>query len=63
MKTYIVSVCKEVCGDFEIEAETPKLAEAKALTEFLSDFSMNSDDWCEGHPDSLRAVVVERLNG
>ena len=58
---YLVSVSKEVCTDFEIEAESPQEAKAKTLTGFLSDFSMYSDDWCEGHDGSLKVTVMEEL--
>jgi len=62
MKKYLVSVSKEVCTDFEVEADTEQAAKAKALTGFLSDFSMYSDDWCEGHEGSLKVQVVEELD-
>ncbi len=58
MKKYLVSVSKEVCDDFEVEAETAQLAEVKAL----ADFPWSSGDWCEGHMGSRKAVVVEELD-
>jgi hypothetical protein len=62
MKRYLVSVSKEVCTDFVVEAETAQEANAKALTGFLSDFSQYSDDWCEGHEGTLKVGVVEELD-
>lgn len=59
MKTYLVSVTQEVCADFEIEAETPAAAEKKALSATWT--QMYSDDWCEVHPGSRKAVVVEEM--
>jgi hypothetical protein len=63
MNKYLVSVRKEVCADFEVEAETAKLAEIKALeTNFLTDLWMISEDWCDEHAGSRKAVVVEELD-
>jgi hypothetical protein len=63
MKKYLVSVTKEVCVDFEVEAKTPKLAEWKVLrTKFLSDFPMQSDEWCDGHEGSRKVSVVEEVD-
>ncbi len=63
MKKYLVTVSKEVCADFEVEANTPKSAELKVLrTEFLSDLEMQSDEWCNGHRGTRKASVVEQLD-
>lgn len=60
MKKYLVSVKKEVCADFELEAETPEEAERKAIEPDGRE-SMYSDEWCDGHTGSFKAEVVEEL--
>ena len=57
MKKYLVSVTQEVCDDFEVEAETAALAKEKAM----ANFPWSSGDWCEGHLNTRKAVVIEEV--
>jgi hypothetical protein len=64
MNTYIVSITKEICSEFEIVAKSPKEAEFIALRKpSSSQCRMLSDDWCEGHLNTRKAVVIEEVEG